>query len=144
MSNICQQCGKVIARGGYPIGGGRTACRFCAVRATGLTTTALRAAHGARIAGENYRKVIKRLRDKIAKYEESGALTEAKPRESIESENYIRAIKRLEEKVKELEQAETLTEIKLRKRIEFLEDEIVSMLDSPEIYDREMQKHGNK
>jgi Skp family chaperone for outer membrane proteins len=40
------------------------------VRATGLTTTALRAAHGARIAGENYRRVIKRLKDKIAKYEQ--------------------------------------------------------------------------
>lgn len=70
MSNLCQQCGRSIARGGYPIGGGRTACRYCAVRATGLTTTALRAAHGARIAGENYRRVIKRLKDKIAKYEQ--------------------------------------------------------------------------
>lgn len=70
MSNLCQQCGRSIARGGYPIGGGRTACRYCATRATGLTTTALRAAHGARIAGENYRRVIKRLKDKIAKYEQ--------------------------------------------------------------------------
>lgn len=69
MNKLCQQCGKVIARGGYPIGGGRTACRYCAVRATGLTTTALRAAHGARIAGENYRKRIASLKAKIATYE---------------------------------------------------------------------------
>ena len=80
MSNLCHQCGKVIARGGYPIGGGRTACRYCAVRATGLTTTALRAAHGARIAGENYRRVIKRLKDKIATYER----LEASRRERVE------------------------------------------------------------
>lgn len=70
MSNLCRQCGRSIVRGGYPIGGGRTACRYCAVRATGLTTVALRAAHGARIAGENYRRVIKRLKEKIAKYEQ--------------------------------------------------------------------------
>jgi len=50
------------------------------VRATGLTTTALRAAHGARIAGENYRRVIKRLKDKIAKYEQ----LEASRRERVE------------------------------------------------------------
>ena len=80
MSNTCQQCGKVITRGGYPIGGGRTACRYCAVRATGLTTTALRAAHGARIAGENYRRVIKRLKEKIATYER----LEASRRERVE------------------------------------------------------------
>ena len=80
MSNLCHQCGKVIARGGYPIGGGRTACRYCAVRATGLTTTALRAAHGARIAGENYRRVIKRLKEKIATYER----LEASRRERVE------------------------------------------------------------
>lgn len=69
MSNLCRQCGRSIARGGYPVGGRGSLCRYCATRATGLTTTALRAAHGARIAGENYRKVIKRLKDKIAKYE---------------------------------------------------------------------------
>ena len=106
MSNICQQCGKVIARGGYPIGGGRTACRFCAVRATGLTTTALRAAHGARIAGENYRRVIKRLKDKIATNDR--------------------------------------LEASRRERVEFLEDQIATMLDDKATYDREMQKHGNK
>jgi hypothetical protein len=50
------------------------------VRATGLTTTALRAAHGARIAGENYRRVIKRLKAKVAKYEEM----EASRRERVE------------------------------------------------------------
>ena len=106
MSNTCQQCGKVIARGGYPIGGGRTACRYCAVRATGLTTTALRAAHGARIAGENYRRVIKRLKEKIAKYEQ--------------------------------------LEASMQERINFLEDEIATMLDDRKTYDREMKKHGTK
>lgn len=80
MSNLCHQCAKSIKRGGYPIGGGRTACRYCAVRATGLTTTALRAAHGARIAGENYRRVIKRLKEKIATYER----LEASRRERVE------------------------------------------------------------
>ena len=106
MSNLCQQCGKVIARGGYPIGGGRTACRYCAVRATGLTTTALRAAHGARIAGENYRRVIKRLKDKIAKYE--------------------------------------ALEASMQERIDYLEDEIATMLDDRKTYEREMRKHGTK
>ena len=106
MSNLCQKCGKSIARGGYPIGGGRTACRYCAVRATGLTTTALRAAHGARIAGENYRRVIKRLKDKVAKYEQM--------------------------------------EASMQERIDYLEDEIASMIDDKETYEREMAKHGNK
>ena len=106
MSNLCQKCGKSIARGGYPIGGGRTACRYCAVRATGLTTTALRAAHGARIAGENYRRVIKRLKEKIAKYEQM--------------------------------------EASMQERIDYLEDEIASMIDDKETYEREMAKHGNK
>ena len=106
MSNLCRQCGKSIARGGYPIGGGRTACRYCAVRATGLTTTALRAAHGARIAGENYRKVIKRLKDKIAKYEQM--------------------------------------EASMQERIDFLEDEIATMIDDKQTYEREMVKHEGK
>ena len=106
MSNLCRQCGKSIARGGYPIGGGRTACRYCAVRATGLTTTALRAAHGARIAGENYRRVIKRLKDKVAKYEH--------------------------------------LEASMQERIDYLEDEIASMIDDKQTYEREMAKHGNK
>lgn len=70
MSNLCRQCGRSIVRGGYPVGGRGSLCRYCAVRATGLTTVALRAAHGARIAGENYRRVIKRLKDKVAKYEQ--------------------------------------------------------------------------
>lgn len=73
MSNLCRQCGRSIVRGGYPVGGRGSLCRYCAVRATGLTTTALRAAHGARIAGENYRRVIKRLKDKVAKYEQMEA-----------------------------------------------------------------------
>jgi hypothetical protein len=112
MSNLCQQCGRSIALGGYPIGRGRKAwaCRFCAVRATGLTTTALRAAHGARIAGENYRLRIRTLKAKIAKYE----------------------------------QMEPLTHRNLRERIEFLEDEIATMLDDRKTFDRELQKHGNK
>jgi len=112
MSNLCKECGKSITRGGYPIGRGSKAyaCRFCAVRATGLTTTALRAAHGARIAGENYRRLIKRLKAKIAKYEES----------------------------------ETCTHRTLRERIEFLEDEILAMLDDRKTFDRELQKHGGK
>lgn len=106
MSNLCQKCGKSIARGGYPIGGGRTACRYCAVRATGLTTTALRAAHGARIAGENYRRVIKRLKEKIAKYEQ--------------------------------------IEASMQERIDFLEDEIATMIDDQQTYEREMVKHEGK
>ena len=106
MSNLCHQCAKSIKRGGYPIGGGRTACRYCAVRATGLTTTALRAAHGARIAGENYRRVIKRLKEKIATYER--------------------------------------LEASRRERVEFLEDQIATMLDDKATYEREMAKHGNK
>lgn len=35
-----------------------------------MTTSALRAAHGARIKGENYRRVIERLKEKVAKYEQ--------------------------------------------------------------------------
>ena len=74
MSNLCRQCGRSIVRGGYPVGGRGSLCRYCATRATGLTTTALRAAHGHRIAGENYRRVIKRLKDKVAKYEQLEAV----------------------------------------------------------------------
>ena len=70
MSNLCRQCGRSIIRGGYPISGSGKLCRYCAVRATGLTTKALRAANGARIKGENYRRLIKRLREQIAKHEE--------------------------------------------------------------------------
>ena len=106
MSNLCQKCGKSIARGGYPIGGGRTACRYCATRATGLTTTALRAAHGARIKGVNYRKRIASLKEKIAKYEQ--------------------------------------LEASMQERIDYLEDEIATMIDDRQTYEREMVKHGNK
>ena len=106
MSNLCRQCGRSIARGGYPIGGQGSLCRYCAVRATGLTTKALRAAHGARIKGENYRRLIKRLREQIAKHEE--------------------------------------IEASLQERIDFLEDEIATMLDDRKTYEREMQKHGEK
>ncbi len=108
MSNLCKQCGKSITRGGYPIGRGSKAyaCRFCAVRATGLTTTALRAAHGARIAGENYRRVIKRLKDKIATNDR--------------------------------------LEASRRERVEYLEDQIATMLDDKATYEREMAKHGDK
>ena len=104
MSNLCRQCGRSIVRGGYPVGGRGSLCRYCAVRATGLTTVALRAAHGARIAGENYRRVIKRLKDKIAKYEQM--------------------------------------EASMQERIDYLEDEIATMLDDRNTYDREMKKHG--
>ena len=104
MSNLCRQCGRSIVRGGYPVGGRGSLCRYCAVRATGLTTTALRAAHGARIAGENYRRVIKRLKDKVAKYE--------------------------------------ALEASMQERIDYLEDEIATMLDDRKTYDREMKKHG--
>ena len=106
MSNLCRQCGRSIVRGGYPVGGRGSLCRYCAVRATGLTTTALRAAHGARIAGENYRRVIKRLKDKVAKYEH--------------------------------------LEASMQERIEYLEDQIATMLDDKATYEREMAKHGNK
>ena len=106
MSNLCRQCGRSIVRGGYPVGGRGSLCRYCAVRATGLTTVALRAAHGARIAGENYRRVIKRLKDKIAKYEQ--------------------------------------LEASMQERIDYLEDEIATMLDDRKTYEREMKKHGTK
>ena len=106
MSNLCRQCGRSIVRGGYPVGGRGSLCRYCAVRATGLTTVALRAAHGARIAGENYRRVIKRLKDKVAKYEQM--------------------------------------EASMQERIDFLEDEIATMLDDRKTYEREMRKHGSK
>ena len=106
MSNLCRQCGRSIVRGGYPVGGRGSLCRYCAVRATGLTTVALRAAHGARIAGENYRKVIKRLKDKVAKYEQ--------------------------------------LEASMQERIDYLEDEIATMLDDRKTYEREMKKHGSK
>ena len=106
MSNLCRQCGRSIVRGGYPVGGRGSLCRYCAVRATGLTTVALRAAHGARIAGENYRRVIKRLKDKIAKYEQ--------------------------------------LEASMQERIDYLEDEIATMLDDRKTYEREMKKHGSK
>ena len=88
------------------MGGRGSLCRYCAVRATGLTTIALRAAHGARIAGENYRRVIKRLKDKVAKYEQ--------------------------------------LEASMQERIDYLEDEIATMLDDRKTYEREMKKHGTK
>jgi hypothetical protein len=71
-----------------------------------LTTTALRAAHGARIAGENYRRHIKRLKADIAKHE--------------------------------------ALEASMRERIDFLEDEIATMLNDKATYEREMAKHGDK
>jgi len=106
MSNLCRQCGRSIVAGGYPVGGRGSLCRYCATRATGLTTIALRAAHGARIAGENYRRHIKRLKADIAKHE--------------------------------------ALEASLRERIDFLEDEIATMLDDRKTYEREMAKHGDK
>ena len=106
MSNLCRQCGRSIVAGGYPIGGRGSLCRYCATRATGLTTIALRAAHGARIAGENYRRHIKRLKADIAKHE--------------------------------------ALEASMRERIDFLEDEIATMLDDRKTYEREMAKHGDK
>jgi len=80
MSNLCRQCGKSIALGGYGVGGSGKLCRYCATRATGLTATALRAAHGARIKGNNYRLRIRTLKAKIAKYEQM----EASRRERVE------------------------------------------------------------
>jgi chromosome segregation ATPase len=71
-----------------------------------LTTIALRAAHGARIAGENYRRHIKRLKADIAKHE--------------------------------------ALEASMRERIDYLEDEIATMLDDRKTYEREMKKHGDK
>ena len=106
MSTLCRQCGRSIVAGGYPVGGRGSLCRYCATRATGLTTTALRAAHGARIAGENYRRHIKRLKADIAKHE--------------------------------------ALEASMRERIDFLEDEIATMLDDRKTYEREMAKHGSK
>ena len=106
MSNLCRQCGRSIVRGGYPISGSGKLCRYCAVRATGLTTKALRAAHGARIKGDNYRRLIKRLREQIAKHEE--------------------------------------IEASLQERIDYLEDEIATMLDDRKTYDLEMAKHEGK
>ena len=106
MNNLCRQCGKSVANGGYGVGGSGKLCRYCATRATGLTTTALRAAHGARIKGVNYRKRIASLKAKIATYER--------------------------------------LEASRRERVEFLEDQIATMLDDKETYEREMAKHGHK
>lgn len=106
MSNLCRQCGKSVANGGYGVGGSGKLCRYCATRATGLTKTALRAAHGARIKGVNYRKRIASLKAKIAKYEQ--------------------------------------LEASMQERIDYLEDEIASMIDDKQTYEREMAKHGNK
>ena len=106
MNNLCRQCGKSVANGGYGVGGSGKLCRYCATRATGLTTTALRAAHGARIKGVNYRKRIASLKAKIAKHEQ--------------------------------------LEASRRERVEFLEDQIATMLDDKATYEREMAKHGNK
>jgi len=106
MSNLCRQCGRSVALGGYGVGGAGKLCRYCATRATGLTATALRAAHGARIKGNNYRLRIRTLKEKIAKYEQ--------------------------------------LEASMQERIEFLEDEIATMLNDKATYDREMAKHGNK
>ena len=83
MSNLCRQCGKSIALGGYGVGGSGKLCRYCATRATGLTATALRAAHGARIKGNNYRLRIRTLKAKIAKYEQLEASMHTKLRERI-------------------------------------------------------------
>ena len=106
MNNLCRQCGKSVANGGYGVGGSGKLCRYCATRATGLTTTALRAAHGARIKGVNYRKRIASLKAKIATYER--------------------------------------LEASRRERVEYLEDQIATMLDDKETYEREMAKHGHK
>ena len=106
MSNLCRQCGKSIAHGGYPVGGSGALCRYCATRATGMTTSALRAAFGARIKANNFKRVIQRLRGQIAKYE--------------------------------------ALEASMQERINFLEDEIATMLDDKATYEREMQKHGDK
>lgn len=106
MPNLCRQCGKSIARGGYPVGGSGALCRHCATRATGMTTYALRMAFGARIKAINSKLVIKRLRDQIAKYE--------------------------------------ALEASMQERIDFLEDEIATMLDDKATYEREMQKHERK
>lgn len=106
MSNFCRQCLKSISRGGYQIGGRGALCRYCATRATGMTTSALTAAFGARIKAQNSKRLIKRLREQIAKNDE------------------IRA--------------------SMQERIDFLEDEIASMLDDPNIYEREMAKHERK
>ena len=106
MNNLCRQCGKSVASGGYGVGGSGKLCRYCATRATGLTTTALRAAHGARIKGVNYRKRIASLKAKIATYER--------------------------------------LEASRRERVEYLEDQIATMLDDKATYEREMAKHGNK
>lgn len=106
MSNLCRQCGKSIANGGYGVGGSGKLCRYCATRATGLTMTALRAAHGARIKGVNYRKRIASLKAKIAKYEQ--------------------------------------LEASMQERIDYLEDEIATMIDDRETYEREMAKHEGK
>jgi hypothetical protein len=81
-------------------------CRYCACRATGLTTKALKAAHGARIKSDNYRRLIKRLRAEIAEHIDK--------------------------------------EASMQERIDFLEDEIATMLDDKQTYEREMAKHERK
>ncbi|NBQ70170.1 MAG: hypothetical protein EBU46_15585 [Nitrosomonadaceae bacterium] len=71
-----------------------------------MTTSALKAAFGARIKAHNSKRVIKRLREQIAKYE--------------------------------------ALEASMQERIDFLEDEIATMLDDKATYEREMAKHERK
>jgi cell division protein FtsB len=102
----CKDCGRACQRGAYPAGGGLVRCRYCALRATGMTTSALRASFGARIKLDNLTRLNRRLRADIAKHE--------------------------------------ALEASMRERIDFLEDEIATMLDDRKTYEREMAKHGDK
>ena len=107
MSNLrCRVCLRSIKNGGYGRQGGGKNCRACFVKASGMTTTALRSALASKVTSAAYRRRIAVLKEKIATYERLEALR--------------------------------------RERVEFLEDQIATMLDDKETYEREMAKHGHK
>lgn len=65
----------------------------------------------------------------------------------IKAHNSKRIIKRLREQIANLQfqrAAYEALEASMQKRIDFLEDEIATMLDDKATYEREMQKHERK
>lgn len=107
MSSIrCRVCLRLIRNGGYGRQGGGKNCRACFLKASGMTTSALRSSLASKVTSAAYRRRIATLKEKIAKYER--------------------------------------LEASRRERVEFLEDQIATMLDDRATYEREMQKHGNK
>ena len=107
MSNLrCRVCLRSIKNGGYGRQGGGKSCRACFVKASGMTTSALRSSLNSKVTSAAYRRRIAALKAKIATYER--------------------------------------LEASRRERVEFLEDQIATMLDDKATYEREMAKHGDK